>query len=409
MNPRNRLLPVKSRIALAAALSAMAMLAAGCGSNTAGKGSDATVSGAERGEAAARKAAAETQRVVAQLDRDYVVGPTAAGEINYRIAWQYQPPERTALKGFALRGDSVFTLDQNNYLTRIIIADGQRRWRTQAADEVLDVTSLNVVDDQVYLTAGSQMLVFDVGNGTPLAKWNLERVAGTPPVEYGQYLIYGSSGGDLVWLSRSIGFMYRAYHISATLRVPPVLRGNMLATVGARGEVALLNADTATKFWDKMLLNPVVCRPVIGEELLYLAGQDQYIWGLDLRSGRATWHYFTNTALSASPSLLEGRLYQQVPGTGLLCLNAVPMDLPGGELFWSNDKVTGNVILGRRSELFAWDAAAQRLFVLDSARGLTKTQLDLPQARYLIVGGDKGEEFFAASTDGRVVRLTPRN
>ena len=402
MNLRNRIPQPTPCLAAPVVLGGMLIMATGCSSGS-------TMSASDRADIAAKKAAAETERVITNLDRAYVIGPTAASELNYRIVWQYEGANQRSLKAMGLRGDSVYTLDQENFLTRINISDGQKRWRTQAAEPVLDVISLNVIDDRIFLTAGSQMLVFDASNGTQLAKWNLERVAGTHPVEHNGFLIYGSRGGDLVWLSRTIGFLDRAYHISPTFRVPPVIRGNAIATVGVQGEVALLNADTATQYWSKMLLNPVVSRPVIGEELVYVAGQDQYVWGLDLGNGRATWKYFTGAPLTASPTLHEGHLYQQEPGTGLICLSAVPIDLPGGELLWSNEKVTGNVILARRGELFAWDAGTHRLVVLDDARGLTRTRLDLPQAQYLVAGGDKGEDIFAASPDGRVVRLTPRN
>jgi hypothetical protein len=130
---------------------------------------------------------------------------------------------------------------------------------------------------------------------------------------------------------------------------------------------------------------------------------------LDLRTGRAAWKYLTTAPLKHSPTLVDDRLYQQVPGVGLLCLNAVPIDLPGGELLWTNDKTTGNVILARGDSLYAWDALEQRVFVLDAIRGLTKSRIDLPQAAYLMVGGENNQDLFAASDDGRVVRLTPRN
>lgn len=403
MNLRNPTLLSRSFLV---AVGGVAMtLVAGCSST----GSSNAASSSAKADAAEAKAMAETKRVVANLDREYVIGPTAASELNYRVVWQYENPADSSLKGIALRGDSVYTLDDRNFLSRINISDGQRRWRVHAADEVLAVTSFNVIDERAYLTAGSQMLVLDVVNGSPIAKWKLDRVSGTQPAEWGDYLIYGSRGGDIVWLNRNLGFIQQAYHISPTLRVPPVIRGNAIATVGVSGEVVLLNASTATKFWDKNLLSPVSCRPVIGDEMVYVSGEDQYIWGLDIRSGRASWKYLTTAALKTSPTLVADRLFQQVPGTGLLCLNAVPIDLPGGELLWTNEKATGNVILARNDDLYVWDALAQRVFVLDAIRGLTKTRIDLPQAAYLFIGGENSQELFAASVDGRVVRLAPRN
>jgi hypothetical protein len=392
---------------LVAAATAGAMLLAGCSGgkapgtmNTGGSGSS---------EPAVRSGQAHTSETIAQLDRQYVVGPTIAGELNYRIAWQYESPSASPLKAVALRGDSFFTLDQQNFLTRINIADGKARWRIQAADPVLDVISLNIVDDRAFLTAGSEMLVFDANNGSPYAKWRFEKVAGTQPVEYGDYLIYGSRGGEVVWIARRIGHFWRGYAIAPAIRVPPVIKDNLIAAVGSNGALVVLDAGSATKVWDKRLLDAVVCKPVFSDEALYVAGQDQYLWAFDIGTGRTLWKVLQEAPLTSSPTLIGDRLYQQVPGSGLACYNALPIDSPGGEFLWRNDGVTGNVILERRGELFAWDPASKNLSMLETSRGLTKKNFICDQAEFLIVGGETKEDLFAASKDGRVVRLVSRN
>lgn len=393
--------PLLSTLVLASLAGAIALTAGGCEST---KKSDADAS-AE----AIRKADAQTEATVQKLDREFVVGPTAADQLNYRIAWQYAGEGRTPVKATAARGDSVYTLDGQNILTRININDGQRRWRIQVADAVLNVGSLNAIGDHLYITAGSEMLVLEAANGNHVAKWRLERVAGTHPVAFGNDLIYGSRGGDLVWINRKLGFLSKAYHVTATFRVGPVLREHVLAAVGVEGEVIVLNAETASQYWSKRLLNPAVSKPVIGDDMLYVAATDQYLWAFELATGRTAWKVLCEAPLISSPTLVADRIYQLIPGNGLSCFNAIPVDLPGGELLWSNDKVTGNVILERRGDLFAWDTETKRMMVLDARRGSTKTRLDLPQADYLFTGGEKNEDLFAASKDGRVVRLVPRN
>lgn len=415
MNLRNLLSPTLSPMLTRCALCAMLALAAGCSSTGNGGNGGGSTSSSSSGESRSGGSSnnadpmANTERVVAQLDRDYVVGPTAAATMDMRVAWQYPGVSRTTLKAMVVRGDSAYTLDQQNFVTRIRLADGVKLWRTQVADPVLDVISLNVIDDRAYLTAGSLMLVMDSNNGTLQHKWNLEKVAGTQPVEFRDMLIYGSRGGDVIWLSRRVGFIADAYHVSPTIKVPLVIRENVVAAVGARGEIYVLNAESATQYWNKMLLNPVECRPVIGDDLLYVAATDQYLWAFDLRSGRTDWKALTEAPLTTSPTLIGDRLYQQIPGTGLACYNAMPIDLPGGERFWINDKVTGVVVYERRGNLFAWDPATKRMVILDAMRGLTQHKLDLPQVQFLFLGGEKREDIIVASNDGRVVRLTPRN
>ena len=92
------------------------------------------------------------------------------------------------------------------------------------------------------------------------------------------------------------------------------------------------------------LLDQVACKPVIGDGLLYVAGLDQYLWAYDLNSGRTQWSVLTTAPLTASPTLVGDRLYQQIPGAGLTCFNAAPLDRPGGEQFWQAAAVTGSVV-----------------------------------------------------------------
>jgi outer membrane protein assembly factor BamB len=414
MNRNLTFCPFFRMIVLASLCASTALLQACNGNKSDGMSSGAggrrtgSGSGADRG-GSATETDPETQQVIRQLDQQYVIGPTAGGEMDYRIGWQFDVTARSTLQGMALRGDSLYTLDDQNFLTRLRVVDGHQVWRTQAAEPVVRIISVNVADDRVYLNAGGEMLVFDAVNSTQVAKWSLDKIAATPPVEYGPYFIYGARTGEIVWVSRQIGFMSSAYYISHSIAVPPVIKGDTLAAVGNDGEVVVLNAANARRLWGKKLLEPVVCKPVIGEGMLYVAGQDQYLWGYDLASGRTQWSVFTSAPLTDSPTLIGERVYQQIPGAGLWCFNANPIDQPGGEKFWQSDKVTGNVLLERRGDLFVWDADAKKLQIIEANRGGIKDTLDLSQVDFLMLGGEGGNDIFVASRDGRVERLSPRN
>jgi outer membrane protein assembly factor BamB len=417
MNVLQSLLPMpKSDRSITAVLPlsllALSVLMAGCSSTStksSGNGSSSIVEASDR---AVAQAAADTQRIIRDLDTKYVIGPTAAGEMDYRIDWQFEGASKSPLKAMGVRGDAVFTLDTQNFLTHLRLSDGHLVWRIQAADAVADVIGLNVIGDRACLFTGSDTLIFDAISSAQLDRWSLEKIAGTQAVEHGQHFIYGARSGEVTWISNQMGFMWRAYQVARSIAVQPVIRDSVLAVVGlgqSGAVVMVLNADTATQYWSKTLLEQVVCKPVIGDGLLYVAGRDQYLWAYDLATGRTQWSVLTTAPLTSSPTLVGDRLYQQIPGAGLTCFNAAPVDRPGGEQFWQNHRVAGSVIMERRGDLFVWDAATKTLQIVEANRGGIKKTIDLPQVEYFVVGGESGNEIFGASKDGRVVHLSPRN
>lgn len=346
--------------------------------------------------------------VVAAVEQSHVIGPGAARDIDYRVAWQHIGAGRN-IKIFTVQGDSVFFLDTQNFLTRIKISDGNQLWRMQVADPIEVVYGVTYPGDRVYVLTGGAVYVLDANTGSQLQRQKLLQISNTEPALFNQYLIYGSRNGQVVWHQRLIGQHWRGYQIAPAMNVPPVLSGEVVAAVGSNGSVYVLSASSTRQYWSKMLLAPVVCQPAIGEAALYVAGTDQYLWAFDLNSGRNLWKVLHESQLVDSPVLIGERVYQQVPRFGLHCYAALPWDNPGGELLWKAEGVNGNVLLQRRSELITWDQTGRQMAVVDAERGSIIKTLHLPAVTRILAAGPKGDEIYAANDDGRVVRLVPRN
>jgi outer membrane protein assembly factor BamB len=377
-------------------------LVAGCQSGTKPAESSASAS-----TGASSVNVAAPAPVITDMDRSHVIGPTAARELDYRIAWQHLGAGRT-IKIFTVQGDSVFFLDMENFLARIKIADGNRLWRMQIADPIEEVYGVTYPGDRVYVTTGGSVLVLDPNTGSQIQRQELLQIANTEPALFNQYLIYGSRNGQVVWHSRLVGQHWRGYQIAPAMLVPPVVEGDVVAAVGNNGSVYVLSATTTRQYWNRTLLAPVLCQPAIGEAALYVAGTDQYLWAFDLNSGRNLWKVLHESQLVDSPVLVGERLYQQVPRAGLHCYTALPSDDLDGDLIWKTQGVNGNVLLQRRSELITWDRQGRRMIVVDAERGSIIKTLDLPAVTRLVAAGPNRDEIYAANDDGRVVRLVPR-
>ncbi|MCI0675908.1 MAG: PQQ-binding-like beta-propeller repeat protein [Phycisphaerales bacterium] len=347
-------------------------------------------------------------QVAAAIERDHVIGPAAARELNYRVAWQH-PTGGKGVKHLSVQGDSVFVLDGQNFLTRLRVEDGSRLWRLSVADPIEEILGVTLLGDRLYLTTGGSVLVLEAASGSQVGKQVLDKIANTEPAVYDQFLVYGSRNGQLVWHSTQIGYRWRAYQVAPSIPVPPVLADGYVVTVGNEGTVMVLSASAASQVWSKKLLEPVVCAPAAGNSAIYVAGMDQYLWAYDITSGRTLWKVLTESELRDSPVLIAEKVYQQIPRQGLSCFEAMPPDSPGGQLVWKNPSVRGNVIAQRRDELLAWDQAGKKLSVLTATRGSVVKDVGLPQAERVLVVGENAKDLYAASADGRVVRVTSRN
>ena len=346
----------------------------------------------------------------AKLEAEFVIGPEAARELDSRVDWQY-PQAGKNVRNVWVQGDSVFVLDADNLLCRILLKGGVRLWRTAVTDPTEEVHAVNFIEEKVYVTTGGSVVVLDANTGAQTGKQTLDKIANTQPVVHGQFLIYGSRNGQAIWHSFPVGYMWKGYQVSPSISIAPVLNGRKLAFVGDDGTVMMLDATNATQYWSKKLLSAVKSQPALGTDAVYVAGTDQYIWAYDIDDGRTIWRTLTESPLEHSPVLIGEFVYQQVPSRGLVCFEALPLDSPGGKVAWTAAGQAGNVVMRRRDQLLVWDGVGKKLTILEAKRGGFVKTLDLPKVKFFVVPDPTGDnaEVIAADNDGRVVHMVPRN
>jgi outer membrane protein assembly factor BamB len=252
--------------------------------------------------------------------------------------------------------------------------------------------------------------VLDGASGAQVTKHQLREAAETSAAVYGPELIYGSRSGQLVWHTYSVGQSARAYQISSRITVPPQVHQNSVVVVGDGGQVAVLNAASATMNWSAKLLDGIVAPPAVGNNIVYIASLDQHLWAYDLRNGRRLWRYLTESPLREPPFLLDKQLYQTIPTEGMVCFDAVVKDSPGGKAIWKNPSVTtGHGIGEHKGILWVWDPQTTHMTLLSAARGHSTGATDLPRVKHLELTAPSDGELYAASNDGQIIRLDPRN
>ncbi len=346
-------------------------------------------------------------------DDYYLIAPLDARDLGYRIDWQRRTltTENSGIKIITVQGDSVFVMDGRNFLSRLRKEDGQQLWRVPVADALDEIHGITFMPgiERVFVTSGGDVLVLDSDTGSQIAKQRLGQIANTEPAVFRQFFVFGARNGQVCWHSYEVGHQWRGYQVSQSIQLAPLLVDRTVIVVGSDGRIMVLDAGSASQIWSKRLLDIVTAPPAAGGGHVYVAGQDQHLWAFDLDTGRNTWRYLTEDPLSEGPVLLGDQVYQQIPSEGLVCFEAMPLDAPDGVVVWRAPQVRGSVIGRIGSNLLVWDRRQQRLEVVSVKQGAAALSLDLPAINFLLTGTQQGADLFAASNDGRVVRLVPRS
>ncbi|MCZ6836394.1 MAG: PQQ-binding-like beta-propeller repeat protein [Planctomycetota bacterium] len=346
----------------------------------------------------------------ADIENSLLVDPSRAREIGYRVDWQY-PVAGPNLKILTVQGDSVFTMDENNYLTRIDREDGTRVWRIPISYPLAEIQGITYMPSirRVLVNSGGDLFVLNASDGSQIERQKLLKIANTESVPFGDYIIYGSRNGQLIWHSHKVAVEHSGYQIARSIKITPEYRNGLIVVIGNDGEIAAIDASSATKHWDKKLLERIVAAPTIGRGAVFVSGLDQSIWAIDIGSGRIIWRYLSESPLTDSPVLIDDQLYQQVAAEGLICFEALPFDKPRGQIIWSNPDISGTVLTQRRENLICWDAEKREFQVITSIRGGHVTTLHLPGLDKITCTDNVDGEIYASNKGGRVIRLVPRN
>lgn len=385
-------------IALAAGLAA-ALLAFGCQSD--GQQVDGN-------EAAAN--ANRSQNSTRDGGVNFVVDPADARDFGYRIDWQY-PSTGIPLKMVADTGGAIFTLDELNYLSRHDRDSGDRRWRVPVGDSVDTVQGIHYLPEmnQIFVLAGGAKFVLDAENGSIVDRRNLPKIAATDGVIHRDDIIYGARNGQLVWRSLRFDSDRQAYQVANAIRVPPVMERGVIVVLGVDGTVMAIDARRASRLWERRLLDRAVAKPAVGNDVVYVAGTDQHLRAFALREDRTPlWAYLSESRLTASPTLIDDRVYQQIPSEGLVAFEALPLDSPGGVVIWRSEDADGSVITKVGSKLIAWNDDADEIEVIDARLGGVLQTIALKNIAGLKTSGVVDAELLMWSEDGRIVMLTPR-
>lgn len=363
-------------------------------------------------------AAAEAKRVARSAK---MISADEARDLGYRIDWMnghlgediYLP---------SVQAGSVLLFTGEDHLVRIDSETGRRRWSSPIGNRVFEIFGATYLPaaGQIFVTADGAIFAVDAATGDPVSEHSALRGTSDKPVQklrwpsatpstvVGDYLVYGSRSGEVVWHAWSIGFTWRTYRVSGALRVQPLLSEGIIIAAGADGAISAIDARDVDAVWSLQLLDAVVAQPAVAGNTVFIAGSDQYLRAVNLDDGSLRWKTLTTAPLLESPVIHGDHLFIQVPGEGLACFSAFPTRI-SGERLWTTEEVVGSILTTTvDGRLLTWSQEQRLLQIVEPAGGYLVSTLHLPGVRTLMADADRGGNLYMLLESDAIFRLVPR-
>lgn len=347
------------------------------------------------------------------LDERYAIGPSAAGDIGYRIAWQAVVDKQ---EGELLRanvfGDDVFVIAPRNRMTRLDRANGRPIWTSTVADSldaVWGITPGPLVgqrdSEKVYVTTDPVIMVIDHATGAVVGRQELERIPSTEVVPFGNYLIFGTRSGRIVWHQYLIGQGWKANQLKGPIQGAPIRVGDTdIAVASIGGTLLVIDGRNARRVWGTSLFDGVYTHLATGSGYVLAASRDQYLWAFDAGNGDVRWRYFTESPLNTPPTVIGDSVLQWVPSEGLVCLELDSGDAIEGKVRWKLPSASGTVVGQIHDNALIFDSDNKLLRLIDMKQGAEIKTIHLPKLRSLQLVDD---QIYALGDGSLIQRLDP--
>jgi outer membrane protein assembly factor BamB len=332
-----------------------------------------------------------------------IAQPETVAELGYNTVWQtnlgLKPGDRVLYA--QLLGDRLVTLESGNILSSIDVHNGKILWRTKVSRETERFSKPVRDGNNLVFASETRAFVFDINDGNRLRVIPLKFVSTTTPVVFGGLMILGSPTGIVFAQDLDQGLLRWHIQTGGAVTVNPQMVGATLLVANRAGVVTAFNPRTGAILWTKRTFAAISAVPQSTENFVYIASQDQSIYALQRTTGKQRWRYFAQEPLIASPMVAGDLLLQQVPGTGLVALNAF-----SGQVAWTRQWPNAVALFAKDATIYFWDR--NRFVEVDSKTGKDLKIVDFPAVHYVVVDDANPRNIYLLRVDGPIMKITPR-
>ncbi len=341
-----------------------------------------------------------TETVAAQLDADYF------RPIGLEPYWSC-PLELGVgekIKQIWLAPSSIYCLTSKNMLHRLDRDTGVTSWIRQpaAAGRGRLIRRPVEVDGKTLVVAHNIAKVYKTETVQLLGEVRLAFGVNSDPAYDGKVLYIADSIDRVVAIELESGHEIWSCRAEKATSARPVYMGTTLISASESGEVCAHDTRLYDPLWPNRFRTrgAILVPPVLtAEGRCYVVGGDSMLYCLRSDSGDELWRYFAEASLPNEPTVVDGRVFLNVAGKGLIALDA----RNGAELEGFHYP-EGQGYLGRVNDRLYIVTADQRIVCVDAESGEQLAELGLKDFDFFISNEKRGR-IFIASRAGRIVCL----
>lgn len=322
--------------------------------------------------------------------------------LGYRLDWRgFATVGRgNRVTQFALGDDVLAVQESGSRVSLLEKRDGSMRWTNELSSRLTRFVGLGLMRDRVLASSQSELMWLDTATGNVVVRQPFSKVVSTPPMISGGIAVYGTSAGEIVGHVLSNGVKLWGFQTSGVIDQPPVDVNGVAGVVAQSGDVYFVDPQSGMLYGGGRMFAGTRSAPTAGDGAMYIAGLDQSLWAFE-PSGAVRWRFRTESPLTARPTHHNGAVYCEVPGLGL-----VSVDARTGRQRWASSEARGTVV-AQRSGMLVVFAGSQSMLV-DPTDGTIVARESIPDVAMLIAEGFVDGPIYAVSASGSISRFIPR-
>lgn len=338
-----------------------------------------------------------------------VAFPVEAGDwkrLGYRLDWigvPFPAAKRGARLVHARAWDDVVAAQIDDSTVSITDAsNGERRWSTDLTGPLtkwVGMTRDPADANRLMVASESECFVLAVATSNLLVRESFARVVNTSPIWEGHQAYFGCSTGEVLCHVVGRGVKRWGFMANGSVDSQPVRVGDAMALASAGGDVTFLTLDGSLRGRNRVLA-PVVADLATDGNAVFVASTDQSLWAFE-NGGQLRWRHRTPARLTSTPTVHENVVYCDVPGAGLLAVDAT-----SGETKWQS-KASGRVIGVRKGRLLVHDASARVLATVDPTNGDVFEHAQIAGIGSLVLDAFVDGRVYAVSDQLRMAKFAP--